>query len=330
MRIFVTGAAGRLGLPLVRALVGSGAEVVGLASTKEKAAELEKLGATALVGRLDRQDVLVQGLRGARRVYHLAGGVRGAGADTAEVINHQGTRHLCDALRSVGHRELDALVFTSSVSVYGDRAGLWVDESMPPYPQTLYAESKVAAERLLLQLAREEGLPARIVRVGAVYGPGFGVTMDAAIRAGRCWLPGEGRNYVPSLHCDDAVAGLLCVADRGADGEIYNLSDPNPVIQREFYAEVARLVGGRPPRFWSTWIPSYAQQWVASRAEALQARLGRRPRLTPDTLKLYTASVRMKVERLEKQLGFTWKYPTHTLGLGATFAPTGAAGSGYP
>ncbi len=324
MHIFVTGAAGRLGVPLVRALVAGGSEVIGLVSSAEKAAQLEKLGARALVGRLDREDVLAQGLRGARVVYHLAGGVRGAGKDTAEVINHQGTLHLCKALRAAGSRDLRALVFSSSVSVYGDRAGLWVDESMPPYPQTLYAESKIAAEKLLLAGAREEGLPARLVRVGAVYGPGFGFTMAERIRAGRGWLPGEGRNYVPALHADDAVAGLLRVAEAGGNGQIYNLADPEPVTLKEFYGQVAKLVGGKPPRFWSTWVPSYAQIWAASRAEAIQAQLGRRPRITPDTLKLYTASVRMKVERMEKELGFTWKYPTHVAGLTATLA--GGAG----
>lgn len=323
MRIFVTGAAGRLGRLLVRQLVASGAEVVGLVSRPEGAAALDALGAKGLVGRLRDEDVVSRGARGARVLYHLAGGVRGAGADTAEVINHEGTRHLLAALHATPgwRQDLRALVFSSSVAVYGDRSGLWVDEQMPPHPNTLYGKSKVAAENILLAAAREEGLPARVVRVGAVYGPGFGVMMDGPIRAGRAWLPGEGRNYVPSLHCEDTIAGLLRVGEAGGDGQIYNLADPNPVTQREFYATVARLVGGRPPRFWSTWVPSYLQHGVADRAERLQARLGRRPRVTPDTLKLYTASVRMKVERLEKELGFVWKYPTHELGLAASLGP---------
>lgn len=328
MRVFVTGAAGRLGRALVRKLVSSGAEVVGLASDQARAEAVNALGATPLVGRLEDEAVLTEGVRGSNIVYHLAGGVRGAGQDTAERINLQGTRHLRAAIQAstFWKREVSALVFTSSVSVYGDRAGLWVSEEMAPYPQTAYAHSKVAAEAVLLRAAREEGFPTRVVRLGAVYGPEFGFTMADRIRDGRCWLPGEGRNYVPAIHVDDAVAGLIRVAEAGLSGNVYNLADPNPVTLSEFYAEVHRRVGGKPARFWSTWIPSYVQHWAASRSEALQAALGRRPRVTPDTLRLYTASVRMKVERMEKELGFTWSYPTHAAGLAATFGDAASTG----
>lgn len=322
MRVFVTGAAGRLGRHLVRRLAESGADVVGLASDAAKGGIVEEHGGKPLIGRLEDEATLTEGLRGASVLYHLAGGVRGAGPNTAEVINHLGTRHLRAAVQAsaMWRKELRSLVFTSSVSIYGDRSGLWVDEEMAPFPQTLYGRSKVAAEALLLRASREEGLPTRVVRLGAVYGPGFGFTMDGPIRAGRAWLPGEGRNYVPAIHVDDAVSALIRVAEAGADGQVYNLSDPNPVTLREFYAEVARLIGGRPPRFWSTWIPSYVQTWAAAQGERIQARLGRRPRVTPDTLELYTASVRMKVERMERDLGFAWKYPTHLAGLAATLS----------
>lgn len=320
MRVFVTGAAGRLGRVLVADLVAQGAEVVGLVSDAEKGAAIQALGATALIGRLHDEAVVTEGVRGSAVIYHLAGGVRGAGADTAEVVNHLGTRHLRAAIQAstFWKKELKALVFTSSVSIYGDRAGLWVDEEMAPYPQTQYAASKVAAEALLLRSAREEGLPARVARVGAVYGPGFPFMMVDRIKAGRCWLPGEGRNYVHAVHIDDALAALRLIADQGMNGNVYNLGDQNPVMLKDFYAEVHRRVGGKPARFWSTWVPSYLQHWLAGEAETIQARLGRRPRVTPDTLRLYTASARMKVTRLERELGFVWKYPTHTAGLAAT------------
>lgn len=326
MRVFVTGASGRLGRALIQDLVATGHEVVGLVSDADKGRAVEALGATTLVGRLHDEAVLTEGVRGSAVIYHLAGGVRGAGAETAEVINHVGTRHLRAAIQAstFWKKELKALVYSSSVAIYGDRAGLWVDEDMAPYPQTEYAKSKVAAEALLIRAAREEGIPARIGRVAAVYGPGFPFMMVDRMKAGRCWLPGEGRNYVHTIHIDDAVAALRRIADQGMNGNVYNVGDPNPVSLKDFYAEVHRLVGGSPARFWSTWIPSYVQRWIAGEAETLQARLGRRPRVTPDTLRLFTASTRMKVTRLDKELGFTWRYPTHTAGLAATLAGQGA------
>lgn len=321
MRVFVTGASGRLGRAVVVKLVGAGHEVVGLVRDEARAESLRGLGAAALVGRLHDEEVLTEGIRGSEAIYHLAGGTRGPGPETAEVLNHVGTRHLRAAIQAhvFWKKQLKSLVFTSTCAIYGDRAGLWVDEEMAPYPQTAYAASKVAAEALLLRAAREEGLPARVVRLAAVYGPEFPFTMADRIRKRRAWLPGEGRNYVPTIHVDDAVAGLLAVGEHGGNGGVYNLADPNPVTLREFYAEVHRRVGGSPVRFWSTWVPSYLQAWLAANNERVGSALGRRPRFTPDALRLFTASSRMKVDLITKELGFTWKYPNHEVGLAATF-----------
>ena len=109
-RIFVTGATGRIGLPLVRALVAAGHDVVGLARTEAGASAVAAAGAEPVRGDLASAEALRQGLQGARVVYHLAGGVRGPGADTPDVLNAQGTRHLLDAIAQVGSDTLDAVV----------------------------------------------------------------------------------------------------------------------------------------------------------------------------------------------------------------------------
>ncbi len=318
-RIFVTGANGRVGLPLLRRLVADGWSVAGLVRDEDKARLVREAGAEPIVGDLEDDAALDRGLAGARAVMHLAGGLRGPGAMTADRLNHQGTRRLVDAVRRAG-AELDALLFTSSVAIYGDRSGLWCPEDMPGHPNTRYGASKLAAEKALLDAHEAEGLPVRIVRLAAVYGPGFPFTLAEPIRRGRAFLPGEGRNYVPTIHVEDAVGGILRVLEAGGDGEIYNLADPEPVPLRDFYAIVHEHVGGRPVRFWSTWIPSYVQMGVARRVEALGARLGRTPRFTPDNLKLFTASVRVRVDRMADELEFEWRYPTAREGLAATFA----------
>jgi nucleoside-diphosphate-sugar epimerase len=311
MRVFVTGANGRVGLRLVEALVARGDTVVGLSRGEAGAEALRQRGAEAVRGSLGDVDRVRSAAAGARRVLHLAGAIRGPGAETADRINREGMAQLLAAL--AGRTDLESVVFTSSVAVYGDRSSLWLTEDLPARPATRYGESKLAAEQLL----QASGLPHRIVRLAAVYGPGFPFLQAERIAAGRGWLPGEGRNFVPTIHVDDAVAGLLAIADRGQDGGIYNLADPNPVSLQELYAEVHRCVGGKPMRFWSTWIPSWVQSRAADHNERIQARIGRRPLFTNDNIRLFTASSRVKVDRMEKELGFSWAWPEPLAGVRA-------------
>lgn len=316
-RVFVTGANGRVGRRLVEQLVAAGDDVVGLARTPEGAAVVENAGARCLVGDLQAREVLRQGLDGAEVVYHLAGGLRGPGKQTPDLINRAGMEGLLAAIDDVGTGSMASLVFTSSSAVYGDRSGLVVGEEMPPKPDTRYGRSKVAAENLLLSAAEHRGVPGRIVRLAAVYGEGFPFMLVDPIRAGRAKLPGEGRNYVPTIHIDDAIRGLRLVAEKGADGRIYNLADTEPVTLKDFYDKVHSLVGGKPVWFWSTWIPSYAQEFAARLNERIQSHLPRTPRFTPDNLKLFRASCRMRVERMESELGMEWSWGSSLDGLEA-------------
>jgi len=308
-RIFVTGANGRIGKVLVNRLVAQGAPVVGLARSEAKAAEVRDLGAECLVGSMTDADVLDQGLDGASHVYHLAGGFRGPGTETPDQINRVGAEQLAQALT---RHDKKRVVFTSTCAVYGDRSSLWVAEDMPAHPHTRYGKSKVDAENAL---SNAEDLC--IVRLAATYGEGFPWLMDERIKTGKGWLPGEGRNYIPTIHVDDAASGLILIGEKGEPGT-YNLADTNPVTLRTFYDAVHACVGGTPMRFWSTWVPSYVQFFAARNNEKLQSKTGSTPRFTPDALRLFTASVRLSVERMEKELGMTWAHPDPIAGIQAT------------
>lgn len=320
-RSFVTGATGQIGLPLVRALVAAGHEVTALVRDEKAAGAVREAGAALLVGHLEDQAALEKGIAGATHVWHMAGGIRGPGTMTADRLNHQGTHHVCEVARK--HKKgLQSIVYASSCAVYGDRNGLWVSEDYAPAPATNYGTAKVAAEALLNRAAREEKLPVRIARIAAVYGPGTRFTMADSIRAGKAWLPGEGRNIIPLIQVDDCVNALLVIGEKGGAGETYNVAAPSTPTLKEFYGEVHRLVGGKPVRFFSTWVPSTFQYAFARQNEALMSRLGRKPRFTADNLRLFTASVRAKLDRLEKELGFVWTYADYRDGLAASL--TGA------
>lgn len=310
MRILVTGASGNIGRHLVPHLVGLGHEVVGLARSEASAQLVKSLGATVARGELSDVRTLSQAAAGCQAVVHLAGGVRGSGTTTPDVLNRQGTENLVAALAD---HSPSICVLASSCAVYGDRSNLWIEEDFEPSPNTRYGTSKVAAERAV----QASNQPWVIARVAAVYGEGFNFSMVDRMRAGKAWLPGEGRNHVPTLHIEDCVDAFTLLL--GADaGTIVHLADRSQPTLREFYDAVHARAGGDAMRFWSTYVPSYVQNWGARNNERLQSRLGLKPRFTPDNLRLFTNSVRLRTQVLE-DLGFSWRHPDHEAGIDATW-----------
>jgi UDP-glucose 4-epimerase len=286
----------------VAALAERGDEVTVLVRARTASLAAFPTGVRVVEGSLDDTGAVAGAAHGAEVVYHLAGGVRGPGETTAEVLNVGGTRALLAGLARAGNTPV--VVYASTGAVHGDRSGLWVTENHAPCPDTDYARSKLAAEDLL----REGPVRARIARLGLVVGPGIRATMEDRLRAGRAWLPGEGTNHVPVVHLDDAVGALLHLGVHGVDDQVVHVAAPVPVTLAELYAAVQAHVGGTPTRFWSTWVPSAAQFALARALETASTRVGVRPVLTPDLLRLWTASVRLRTERLERELGYTWRW----------------------
>jgi len=315
--IFVTGATGRIGTPLVKRLVEDGHTIRCLVRSSEGEAAVAALGAEAIRGNLGDSEALRRGVIGSDVVFHLAGGVRGKGSVTAEKLNSEGTSNLVEICRT--ESGLKAFVLASTCSVYGDRSSLWVEEDFVTSPNTLYAKSKVKAEDAALNAMKNGGLPVRIARIGAVYGKGFPFAMVERMKAEKAWLPGEGRNCIPVIHVDDCVSALIHLWKCGEDGGVYHVADRTSPTLKEFYKEVHKYVGGKEVRFWSTYIPSYIQSYVASKNETIKSAMGRKPRFTPDNLLLYKNSVRLKTDKLADELNFVWAWPDYKNGVADAF-----------
>jgi len=315
--IFVTGATGRIGTPLVRKLVAEGLTIRCLVRSSAGEASIKALGCEPIRGDLDDSEALRRGVVGADAVFHLAGGIRGKGSVTADKLNAEGTANLVNICRT--ESSIKAFVFASTCSVYGDRSSLWVEEDFVTSPNTLYAKSKVKAEDIALGAMKGGGLPVRIARIGAVYGKGFPFAMVERMQSEKAWLPGEGRNCIPVIHVDDCVNALIHIKLCGEDGGVYHVADRTSPTLKEFYKEVHAHVGGKEVRFWSTYIPSYIQSFLASKNELVKSAMGRKPRFTPDNLLLYKNSVRLKTDKLADELNFVWAWPDYKKGVADAF-----------
>jgi dihydroflavonol-4-reductase len=302
----VTGATGFVGSAVARRLTLDGTPVRALVRPGSPRFHLDGLGLEFVSGDLRDAQSLRAAMAGIRHVFHVAADYRLWARDRSEIFaaNVDGTRNVMQEALRAG---VERVVYTSSVATLGLRAdGSPADESVPLSVEQgigAYKRSKIAAERLVEAMVREDRLPAVIVNPSTPIGPRDvkptptgRIIVEAA--CGR--MPGfldTGLNFV---HVDDVAEGHLAALQRGVIGERYILGGEN-VVLADMLAEVARLVGGRPPRFR---IPRAVVIPVACLAEAKAWLTGREPFTTLDGLRLAEHYMFFTAAKAERDLGF--------------------------
>ncbi|MBX0328116.1 NAD-dependent epimerase/dehydratase family protein [Oscillochloris sp. ZM17-4] len=305
--ILITGCAGYIGRHLARALRADGLAVRGLDRDAARLAELAALGVETVAADVGDAGALVAALRGVEVVYHLAGSALGT---PEEIVrgNVAGARAV--AATCAGTPGVRTIIYAGSGALYpsGDA---WLGEDTPPEPAFHYARAKAEAEQLLLRAHARVGLPVIVARIAGVYGLGSPNLMTEQVRRGRFPLIGGGHGYASYIHIDDTVAGLRALAERGRPGQIYNLADDEPTLIRDFYGELARLLGGPPP---PTMAPAAARALVWALGALARLR-GRPAPLPPDLADMAAVSHRMANRRMREELGVTPRYPSYRDGL---------------
>ncbi len=248
MKALVTGASGAIGPHLVARLLREGQEVRGLVRASSDTTALRPLEIELAVGDLDDPASLLRATRGCQAVYHLARPKSRPRRHRSSYFhgNVEGTANLMRAALESG---VERFVHVSSTAVYGRGARRGVDETCPERPIDFHGKSKLAAERLVLEHVREHGLPADIVRLPYVMGPGQRsfAKIFRQIRRGRFLLLGSGENQCRVLGCEDAVEALvLCGARRGPAGECFVLAGPEEMTLRDLLELAARELGVAP------------------------------------------------------------------------------------
>src|SRR5215468_3356090 len=186
-------------------------------------------------------------------------------------------------------RRLKSAVYLSSLGVYGDSGGAWIDESAETIPALARrGRTRIDAEMNWRALGARQNLPVAILRLGGIYGPG----QNAMIRllrgdAHRVAKPGHVSNRV---HVFDVTQAIDAALERRPDG-IFNVVDDEPTSPSEHIAYAAGLLGIAPP----TEIPF---------AEAHKV-------LTPFALSFYEGCIRARNDKLKSSLGVRLRYPTY-------------------
>jgi nucleoside-diphosphate-sugar epimerase len=245
----VTGAAGFVGSALVKRLVDEG-QTVRVLVRRVPRWQAEMPGVQLVIGDLGDPEIVDHAIAGAATVYHLGAAMRG-GPESFRAGTTLAVRNVIEACSKHGTRRL---VHVSSLSVI-DHAGrpddcvLREDSSYEPQPglRGLYTQTKLEAERTVLEAIATRQLPAVVVRPGQIFGPGAErVPPNGVIAlAGRWLLVGNGEASLPLVYVDDVVDALLLAGTRGdAVGKVFNVVDTTPISQNEYLAAYKAKLGG--------------------------------------------------------------------------------------
>jgi nucleoside-diphosphate-sugar epimerase len=266
MKVFVAGATGAIGRPLVRQLVAAGHEVTGMTRREVRAAEIREAGGTPVICDALDSDALERAVVEAapEAVVHELTALppridyRGKGDPLGPTnrLRREGTRNLIAAARAAGARRLVAESVAFLYAPQGDRVK---DEQAPLYlgAPGPFGEAVEALADLERQVTGAEGIEGIVLRYGWLYGPGTHFDRDGAqaedVRRRKVPVVGRGTGTFSFLQVEDAAAATVAAVEGGAPG-VYNVVDDEPVPYGEWLPVFAAAIGAKRPRRVPVWL----------------------------------------------------------------------------
>ncbi len=181
--------------------------------------------------------------------------------------------------------------YLSTIGVYGDQGGAWVDEETPAKPTSERSMRRWRAEQAWSAFARETGKRVQVFRLPGIYGPGRSVfdTLKAGT-AKRLIKPGQVFNRI---HVADIALALDAAMTRQTPDGLFNITDDEPCAPEDVVSYGAALLGVPPPAE----VPYDAAA------------------LSPMAASFYAESKRVRNARMKSALGVQLLYPTYREGL---------------
>ena len=179
--------------------------------------------------------------------------------------------------------------YLSTVGVYGDHKGAWVDEDTPIHPVSARSVERVEAENLWLSFAQQSGIPVAVLRLAGIYGPGRNALRNVTEGTARRLIKKD--QVFNRIRVED-IGGSAVFLALGGHGGIFNITDDEPGPPQDVVAEAARLMGAdMPPE-----IPFETAE------------------LSPMARSFYGENKRVSNAKI-RSLGFTFLYPNYRMSL---------------
>ena len=307
MRVFLAGATGAVGRPLVPMLVEAGHEVVGTTRSERKAAEIRAAGAEAAIVDVLDSEALRAAVNEARpdvvinELTSLPHALDFRDSETLAATNRL-RREVGPELALMAAEAGAKRLIAQSVSFFYAPVGDPIKTEDAPLvklpPGSPMGGGPPALKALEESTLGTRGVDGLVLRYGYFYGPGTYYSREgssaADVRRRRFPIVGKGTGVFSFIHVDDAAAATVAAVERGAPG-IYNVTDDEPAPMSEWLPVYAQALGARPPRR----VPVWLARLVAGR----------------DAAALATTLRGASNEKAKRELGWTPKYPSWRQGF---------------
>ena len=264
MRVFLAGATGAIGAPLLRLLVAEGHDVVGMTRSPDKAGAVRAAGAEAAVAdALDAEAVksAVDRARPDAIVHQLTSipprvDPRKMVRDFAltDRLRTQGTANLVAAARAAGGARIVAQSIAFAYAPGPPGTVHTENDALTSDPPAQFRRSAAAVAELERTVLGAGGLA---LRYGYFYGPGTSISARGAlgeeVAKRRLPIVGGGTGVWSFIHIDDAAGATAAALTRGESGA-YNVVDDEPAPAREWIPALAEALGAKAPRSVPAWL----------------------------------------------------------------------------
>lgn len=278
MHVMIFGC-GFSGTAIAKAFAGDGVRVSGTTRSAEKTEALRRAGIEAfLFDGETMEEGLVQALAD---VTHLVQSIAPGKADPLLRLLGEDGAGLLPRLEWIG--------YLSTVGVYGDHKGAWINEETPCVPVSGRSKERLEAEEGWLAMGAKRGVPAAVLRLSGIYGPGRNAFCNLEKGTARRLIKKD--QVFNRIRVEDIGAATRYLSDHRLGG-IYNVTDDRPGPPQDVIVEAARLMGVEPP-------PEQAFETAD---------------LTPMARSFYGENKRVSNAKL-KAAGFEFSFPNYPMSL---------------
>lgn len=278
MHVMIFGC-GYSGTAIAKAFAGDGVRVSGTTRSQDKMEALRRDGVEAFLFDGESMEDGLQ--RALADVTHLAQSIAPGKADPVLRLIGEDGASLLPRLEWIG--------YLSTVGVYGDHKGAWVSEETPCVPVSGRSKERLEAEDGWLAMGEARGVPAAVLRLSGIYGPGRNAFCNLEKGTARRLIKKD--QVFNRIRVEDIGAATRFLSDHALGG-IYNVTDDQPGPPQDVIVEAARLMGVEPP-------PEQAFETAE---------------LTPMARSFYGENKRVSNAKL-KAAGFEFSFPNYPMSL---------------
>lgn len=279
MQVVIFGC-GYSGTAIAKEFLSAGHSIVGTSRSVDNIAQLESQGIRAL--RFDGDILEPALLDEMRKATHLVQSISpGQAGDPLIRLAGYRISELMPNLKWIG--------YLSTIGVYGDHKGAWIDEDISVHPVSGRSVERVEAEDGWIEIGNALDVPVAVLRLSGIYGPGRNAFRNIDKGTARRLIKAD--QVFNRIRVEDIGSASRFLVDRGFGG-VFNVTDDEPAPPQDIITEASRLMGVEPPPE----IPFETAE------------------LTPMARSFYGENKRVSNARL-KALGFEFAYPNYRVSL---------------